>query len=316
MARRWRNWAYESAALDLALRQAGLSLADAVGRSVRPLRFVNSLGLGDPPSVATIARRVERYPSIGFKLDAAPSWTASIVEELAGLRCVRDGRLQGPLRAPGRGRGRAGRDVPRGAGRVPGRTARGPARAARVEALLAPVRDRVSLDAPIRAPADVGAPRTINVKPSRIGGLRPLFALYERCDGERRRDVWGRDGRARRGPRPDRAARGAVPPGRAQRRRAVGVQRPRAGRTALPSSPLDRRRAPWPASAIKRPSRRRVHQRVQLLRESSTFSRRSPAPHPRACPARRPGPRPRAGARGHAPGHRAPRTTSPRWASA
>jgi hypothetical protein len=53
---------------------------------------------------------------------------------------------------------------------------------ARVEALLAPVRDRVSLDAPIRTPADVGPTRTVNVKPSRIGGLRPLFALYDWCD--------------------------------------------------------------------------------------------------------------------------------------
>ena len=32
----YRRWAYESAALDLALRQAGLSLGDAVGRSARP----------------------------------------------------------------------------------------------------------------------------------------------------------------------------------------------------------------------------------------------------------------------------------------
>src|ERR1700754_647105 len=29
MARSWRNWAFESAALDLALRQAGLTLPDA-----------------------------------------------------------------------------------------------------------------------------------------------------------------------------------------------------------------------------------------------------------------------------------------------
>ena len=29
----WRRWAYESAALDLALRQAGQSLAEAVGRT-------------------------------------------------------------------------------------------------------------------------------------------------------------------------------------------------------------------------------------------------------------------------------------------
>ena len=38
----YRRWAFESAALDLALKQAGLSLAEAIGRPQRPLRFVVS----------------------------------------------------------------------------------------------------------------------------------------------------------------------------------------------------------------------------------------------------------------------------------
>ncbi len=182
MARAWRNWAFESAALDLALRQAGLSLAEAVGRTVRPVRFVNSLGLGDPPSVALIARRVEQSPSVAFKLDAAPSWTASIVSELAGLQCVETVDFKG----------RYGLEVEDEDALVamyrtvldafPDALLEDPHELDRVEALIAPVRDRVSLDAPIRTPSDVGATRTINVKPSRIGGLRPLFAVYEWCD--------------------------------------------------------------------------------------------------------------------------------------
>jgi len=44
MGRRWRTWAFESAALDLALQQAGLGLPEALGREAAPLRFVNSLG--------------------------------------------------------------------------------------------------------------------------------------------------------------------------------------------------------------------------------------------------------------------------------
>jgi hypothetical protein len=182
IARAWRNWAYESAALDLALRQAGLSLADAVGRAVRPVRFVNSLGLGDPPSVALIAGRVEQSPSVAFKLDAAPSWTASIVSELAGLQCVETVDFKG----------RYGLEVEDEDALVamyrvvldafPDALLEDPHELARVETLIAPVRDRVSLDAPIRTPADVGATRTINVKPSRIGRLRSLFAVYEWCD--------------------------------------------------------------------------------------------------------------------------------------
>jgi L-alanine-DL-glutamate epimerase-like enolase superfamily enzyme len=43
--RSFRRWGFESAALDLALRQADRSLADVLGREVRPLTFVNSIHL-------------------------------------------------------------------------------------------------------------------------------------------------------------------------------------------------------------------------------------------------------------------------------
>src|SRR3954453_6341211 len=41
----YRRWAYESAALDLALRQAGTNLAEALGREPRQVNFVNSMRL-------------------------------------------------------------------------------------------------------------------------------------------------------------------------------------------------------------------------------------------------------------------------------
>ncbi|TMK71576.1 MAG: hypothetical protein E6G49_09100, partial [Actinobacteria bacterium] len=41
-SRHYRRWAYESAALDLALRQAGKQLGEVVGRELRPLNFVCS----------------------------------------------------------------------------------------------------------------------------------------------------------------------------------------------------------------------------------------------------------------------------------
>src|SRR5918999_1791883 len=40
VARHLRNWAFESAALDLALRQAGRSLHDVLGLEPQPVRFV------------------------------------------------------------------------------------------------------------------------------------------------------------------------------------------------------------------------------------------------------------------------------------
>jgi L-alanine-DL-glutamate epimerase-like enolase superfamily enzyme len=179
-SRAWRNWALESAALDLALRQAGKTLPEALGREVAPLRFVNSLGLGDPPSAAGIARRRAANPTVGFKLDAAAAWNEEIVAELVALGCVHIVDFKG----------RYGLEIADEEALVamygvvlaafPEALFEDPHELPAVEALLEPVRDRLSFDAPIRRAGDITTP-TINVKPSRIGGLRPLLEIYEHC---------------------------------------------------------------------------------------------------------------------------------------
>jgi hypothetical protein len=83
-----KRWAYESAALDLALRQAGRSLAEALGRTPRPVTFVVSPGLGDPPSPEPLQRRLELYPELRFKLDPGSGWTDELVQELAATGTV------------------------------------------------------------------------------------------------------------------------------------------------------------------------------------------------------------------------------------
>jgi L-alanine-DL-glutamate epimerase-like enolase superfamily enzyme len=179
-SRAWRNWALESAALDLALRQAGRTLPEALGRDVSPLRFVNSLGLGDPPSAAEIARRHERNPTVGFKLDAAAAWNEEIVAELVSLDCVEIVDFKGRY-----GLEIADEDALVAMYRVvlaafPDALFEDPHELPAVEELLEPVRSRLSFDAPIRRVGDITT-RTINVKPSRIGGLRPLLEIYEHC---------------------------------------------------------------------------------------------------------------------------------------
>ena len=56
------------------------------------------------------------------------------------------------------------------------------------EPMLVPHRDRITWDAPIHSVADVRAlpfaPRMLNVKPSRLGSLRALIALYDYCSSE------------------------------------------------------------------------------------------------------------------------------------
>ena len=69
-ARFYRRWAFESAALDLALRQNGLSLQDAVGRPARPVTFVASVRLGDPPRLAVLRNWLREDP--GAAVQARP----------------------------------------------------------------------------------------------------------------------------------------------------------------------------------------------------------------------------------------------------
>src|SRR2546427_4934 len=56
---------------------------------------------------------------------------------------------------------------------------------AKTRPILEPHRDRVTWDAPIHALADLDGlpwpPRMVNVKPSRVGSLRELFAMYDAC---------------------------------------------------------------------------------------------------------------------------------------
>ena len=60
-----------------------------------------------------------------------------------------------------------------------------PALTEETDAALAPYRDRFSWDAPIHSIEDIEAlpypPRMVNIKPSRLGGLRNLLDAYAYC---------------------------------------------------------------------------------------------------------------------------------------
>ena len=97
-AREYRRWAFESAALDLALRQNGLSLQDAVGRQAEPVRFVASVRIGDPPSLLPLQVRLGVDPRLRFKLDPTAGWGDDFVGELARLGYVEVIDLKGRYR--------------------------------------------------------------------------------------------------------------------------------------------------------------------------------------------------------------------------
>jgi len=181
----YRRWAFESAALDLALRQAGVSLGEAVGRTTRPVAFVVSMGLGTPPSTERLHAWLEIYPDLRFKLDANPEWTDDLVTELAATGAVDSIDFKGHYRGtvvdtpP---------DAPlyaRVASGLPEAWLEDPALTPETEAVLEPHRHRVTWDAVIHSVEDIESlpwpPRTVNVKPSRFGSVQRLFAAYDYC---------------------------------------------------------------------------------------------------------------------------------------
>jgi L-alanine-DL-glutamate epimerase-like enolase superfamily enzyme len=181
----YRRWAFESAALDLALRQAGRSLAETLGREVLPVRFVNSRRLGDPPSVEPLRRWLDLYPDLRFKLDATSSWDEELIAEIAALGIVDSIDLKGAYEGTPVDQGADPVLYERVANAFPDAWLEDPALTPETDAVLAPHRERITWDAPIHSVADVEAlpfpPRTINLKPSRFGSLSALFDAYDYC---------------------------------------------------------------------------------------------------------------------------------------
>ena len=181
----YRTWAYESAALDLALRQAGTTLYAALAREPQPVRFVVSLRLGEPPTLAPLQLRLQRYPTLRFKLDPTSSWDQPLIAALVATGAVDSVDFKGLYHG-------SIVDQPadpvlyrRVAEAFPEAWIEDPALTAETDAVLAPYRARFSWDAPIHSIADIEAlpypPRMVNIKPSRLGGLRSLLDTYDYC---------------------------------------------------------------------------------------------------------------------------------------
>ncbi|HZQ66721.1 MAG TPA: hypothetical protein VFA66_16010 [Gaiellaceae bacterium] len=181
----YRRWGFESAALDLALRQQGRPLFELLGRTPAPVRFVVSTALGGDG-----AARLRRLSGFRFKLDPTSDWDEALVAELAELDCVDvvDFKEAYTWRDPER-------TAPASVYRIvvdalPRAFVEDPDLADRAKAeILEPHRDRISWDAVIGSVADVDSlpfpPRVLNSKPSRFGSLERLFDFYDACAARR-----------------------------------------------------------------------------------------------------------------------------------
>jgi L-alanine-DL-glutamate epimerase-like enolase superfamily enzyme len=185
VSRRYRIWAYESAALDLALRQAGTALHAALGREPQPVRFVVSLRLGEPPSMDPLCKRLEIDPSLRFKLDPTSSWSEELITELVETGAVESVDFKGYYS------GSVVDQAPdpvlyrRVAEAFPQAWIEDPALTPETDAALEAHRERFSWDALIHSVEDIQAlpypPRMVNIKPSRLGGLRNLLDAFDYC---------------------------------------------------------------------------------------------------------------------------------------
>jgi hypothetical protein len=183
VARRYRHWAYESAALDLALRQEGVALHTMLQREPRPLTFVASVRLGEPPLIEPIECRLQRYPELRFKLDPTSDWDDELIGHIAQTGAVElidfKGHYEGSMveQPPDPELYR------RVVGAFNGVWYEDPKLTPEIEALLAPHRERITWDADFHCVADLEAlpfpPRMVNFKPSRIGSLERLLDAYD-----------------------------------------------------------------------------------------------------------------------------------------
>ena len=186
VSRLYRRWTFHSAALDLALRQAGQPLHEALGRRPQPLTFVVSLRLGEPPTMTPITARLAHYPSLRFKLDATSSWTDALIDELVATGSVDSVDFKALYRGTVVDQAPDAALYARVVRAFPSAWLEDPDVVdADTAAVLATVHDRITWDAPIHSIADIEAlpfpPRMVNLKPSRIGGLRKLCDTYDYC---------------------------------------------------------------------------------------------------------------------------------------
>lgn len=178
-ARDYRRWSYESALLDLALRQAGLTFAEAIGREPRPVRFCASTS-GDPQ------RLLDVYPDLELKIDADADWSDDDMRRIVATGQIRVVDLKGHyagdwMRHP---------DDPASfaaavAEVFPDVVIEDPPLGEAMEAFVAAHASRISFDAPVHSLADLERlPQTgwCNIKPSRFATVARLLECVSHCE--------------------------------------------------------------------------------------------------------------------------------------
>jgi L-alanine-DL-glutamate epimerase-like enolase superfamily enzyme len=185
VSRNYRQWALESAALDLALKQAGTSLANRLDRAYDPVRFVVSTRLAEPPTGERIDDWLDRNPALEFKLDPTADWSTDVVERLAATDAVRTLDLKGQYHGTTVDQPADSDLYERIIEGFPAALIEDPALNDETRALFAGHEGRVTWDYPIRSVDTVEdlpwEPAWLNIKPSRFGSVASLLDTIDHC---------------------------------------------------------------------------------------------------------------------------------------
>ena len=187
VSRHYRRWAVESAALDLALRQAETTFAEALDRGYDPVRFVVStrLDTDGEPSADRIHEWLDVDPEMEFKLDPTDAWTTALLDDLAATDRVRILDLKSYYEGTEVDTDADPERYRQVAEAFPDAVLEDAKFTDETREVLDGVADRLSWDYPIVDVESVEAlpvePEWLNVKPSRFGTVADLLDTIEYC---------------------------------------------------------------------------------------------------------------------------------------
>jgi len=190
--RHYRRWGFESAALDLALKQADTSLGAALDRAYDPVEFVVSTRLASPDSEAPpTTDRLDALRSIhedlAFKLDPTPTWDEDLLAALADYN-VRVLDLKGLYDDPEVSTEPDPQFYRRVADALPNALLEDPELTDSTRPVFEGREARVTWDVPITGVDGVRdlpfEPAWLNMKPSRCGTVESVLSTIAYCERE------------------------------------------------------------------------------------------------------------------------------------
>jgi hypothetical protein len=130
-------------------------------------------------------RRLDPYPWVRFKLDPTSSWDEQLIAQLVDTGAVDSVDFKAYYTGTVVDQPPDPVLYERVVSAFPAAWIEDPALTPETEPVLAAHRERFSWDAPIHSIADIEAlpypPKMVNIKPSRLGGLRSLLDAYDYC---------------------------------------------------------------------------------------------------------------------------------------